>query len=276
MTALRWAAAWAADTDSPIDLIHACDDVALDESVLEDFPDEIAPAVKAYRERIADDRAKLEAKLAGQCEGIEAPCSARFIPDTPWRALVDASEADDVDCLVVGPHADGLRILGTTAGRIVRHAACPVLVCEGSTQPPKSFKGTKWLFGVDTEAENAAKVIEDARAIAARQGAELVLFHALPAAVTAGAPGLVETWTRDAEKALSRYVEGGHVAGVKVAFGNPAHQMVSIAEADDEIVLVVLATHGRKGLARIALGSVAEKVVREARVPCLVLRGGDE
>lgn len=58
---------------------------------------------------------------------------------------------------------------------------------------------------------------------------------------------------------------------IEVADGNPAHrvaEMVDQLQAD----VVVLTSHGRTGLARLALGSVAERVVRLARCPVLVLK----
>jgi nucleotide-binding universal stress UspA family protein len=55
--------------------------------------------------------------------------------------------------------------------------------------------------------------------------------------------------------------------------GPVAEALVRIA-ADQESGLVMLSTHGRKGLRRALLGSVAEKMVRTSPVPVLVLRGG--
>jgi nucleotide-binding universal stress UspA family protein len=49
---------------------------------------------------------------------------------TPWRAIVEAAQADQVDLIVIGAHGySGLdRVLGTTAAKVVNHADRPVLV----------------------------------------------------------------------------------------------------------------------------------------------------
>jgi nucleotide-binding universal stress UspA family protein len=58
---------------------------------------------------------------------------------------------------------------------------------------------------------------------------------------------------------------------VTVLIGNPGHCIVSFA-AEQGADLIVIPSHGRTGLARMLLGSVAERVVRLAHCPVLVLR----
>lgn len=58
---------------------------------------------------------------------------------------------------------------------------------------------------------------------------------------------------------------------ILVAHGTPAAEILRIA-AERSASLIVIATHGRTGLVRVALGSVAERVVREAPCPVLVVR----
>jgi nucleotide-binding universal stress UspA family protein len=117
-----------------------------------------------------------------------------------------------------------------------------------------------------------------AKAIARRYGSELYVTHVISPAETALVPP--EYWgsTQEAiEEAAAREMEGldTNLRGV-------AHKMLlqhggvweSISEAIEKfrIDLVVMATHGREGLERFILGSVAEEVFR--RVPCPVLTVG--
>ena len=74
------------------------------------------------------------------------------------------------------------------------------------------------------------------------------------------------------EKALSdRGLSGGGVH-TTTTVGNPALEVARFAETIGADLLVV-ASHGRTGLARVALGSVAERVVRYATCPVLVVKG---
>ena len=57
-------------------------------------------------------------------------------------------------------------------------------------------------------------------------------------------------------------------------FGDPGSGIVQIAK-DMDAGLIVISSHGRTGIPRLLLGSVAERVVRLAPCPVLVLRAGD-
>lgn len=56
--------------------------------------------------------------------------------------------------------------------------------------------------------------------------------------------------------------------------GNPAREVVRYAK-DSDTDLIVMGTHGRGGLNRILLGSVAERVVRSSPIPVLTVRVGE-
>lgn len=58
----------------------------------------------------------------------------------------------------------------------------------------------------------------------------------------------------------------------RIESGNPADVIVSVAQAD-RFDLIVMGTHGRRGLSRVLMGSVAEKVVRRATCPVLTIHG---
>jgi len=56
-----------------------------------------------------------------------------------------------------------------------------------------------------------------------------------------------------------------------VQAGTPYHEITQAAQ-DHDIDLIIISTHGRTGLARVFLGSTAERVVRHAPCPVLVVR----
>lgn len=130
---------------------------------------------------------------------------------------------------------------------------------------------------------SAERALDLAIPIAALCGAKLTLFHSswLPpaayAADSAHAEGI--DWhdddvARAARRTLEDALAGARarysVAESAVAFGEPWQ---TILESIDEraVDLVVIGTHGRKGLAHAVLGSVAEKIVRLSPVPVLTV-----
>ncbi|MHC3438148.1 universal stress protein [Natrialbaceae archaeon A-gly3] len=57
----------------------------------------------------------------------------------------------------------------------------------------------------------------------------------------------------------------------ETAVGQPARQIVEVAEAEG-VDQIIVGSHGRSGVSRVLLGSVAEKVVRRAPMPVTVVR----
>ena len=81
----------------------------------------------------------------------------------------------------------------------------------------------------------------------------------------------------NSRNALQTMLEAEGLGGVKaiVQLGNPASVIVDHA-ADHRVDMVVMPTHGRKGVSRWLLGSVAERVIRGCHCPVLLLRTSPE
>lgn len=132
--------------------------------------------------------------------------------------------------------------------------------------------------------EHAEEALRYACGLAERLGATLHLLHVLPDVVPVGpdpmlAPGLPPDYYTDTEnqslEALGKTIrpEWGHAPAVEVAvrWGGPVEGIVAYAN-DVAIELIVIATHGRTGLSHVLLGSVAERIIREAPCPVLTVR----
>lgn len=96
---------------------------------------------------------------------------------------------------------------------------------------------------------------------------------------TAWGPGSVDNWLSAAEErsegVLENAAEAAVEAGVELTtdsvVGRPAKAIVEYADEHD-VDHIVVGSHGRGGLSRVLLGSVAETVVRRAPVPVTVAR----
>jgi universal stress protein A len=80
---------------------------------------------------------------------------------------------------------------------------------------------------------------------------------------------------KDSEIKLQEIIKARVPAGLKastvIGHGNPAKEIVRIAE-EDKIDLIVIATHGHAGWHHLVMGSVAEKVIRHAPCPVFAVR----
>jgi nucleotide-binding universal stress UspA family protein len=87
--------------------------------------------------------------------------------------------------------------------------------------------------------------------------------------------GVIDPQTRleNVTKALRERLKGDEYARVRieVLLGDPAHGIANYAQ-QEKVELIVIPSHGRTGLTRLLIGSTAERVVRLAHCPVLVLR----
>ena len=112
--------------------------------------------------------------------------------------------------------------------------------------------------------------------------AVLTLLHVInPVGAGTGAQvadvGYGEEWYAAAERRAEDLFErarervGDHEIETETTVGRPARAIVAVAEESD-IDAIVMGSHGRDGVSRIVLGSVAETVVRRSPVPVTVVR----
>lgn len=83
----------------------------------------------------------------------------------------------------------------------------------------------------------------------------------------------VASRTRAASEALKKRLSAPKYQGVQssVEFGDPSTMVTQVAKRE-KTDLIVLTSHGRTGLSHLLIGSVAERIVRTAHCPVLVLR----
>ncbi len=123
--------------------------------------------------------------------------------------------------------------------------------------------------------------MEQAAELAGQLHAELTLVHVLPPPAPAATdvlvpPAVLEAEARRADETLEVWRSDAEARAAlpvraRVLLGDPALELARFA-ADEGCDLLVLGTHGRTGLSRLVLGSVAERVLRRAPLPVLVVR----
>jgi universal stress protein A len=133
--------------------------------------------------------------------------------------------------------------------------------------------------------ETADTALDYAKQLATKMGASLHLLHVFtdPYAVAACAPEVFaavppearERARDEAHQRLFERLDAGEEQRFRgtrgIVRGLTAPQIVAYAAAQD-IDLIVMGTHGRRGVAHLLLGSVAEHVVRTATCPVLTVR----
>jgi nucleotide-binding universal stress UspA family protein len=195
--------------------------------------------------------------------------TSQLVSGPPWERITELARPTDL--IVMGTHGrTGVSrfLLGSVAEKVVRHAPCAVLVARPHG-PPERFKHL--LVPVDFS-ETSKLALERAAELASRTGARVTLLHVLdmpdvllPQAEPPATAALDE-WADLLEQRTSHEVQRVVRTGVAAA------QVLALASEDPTIDLIVMGSHGRVGIRRFVLGSVAEKIVRHASLPVLVAR----
>jgi nucleotide-binding universal stress UspA family protein len=207
---------------------------------------------------------------------------ARRRAPTAGDAIRLYAEEVGADLVVMGTHGrtGWTRLaLGSTAEHVLRQSPCPVLTvgaradaeAAGPVLAPLAFESSSDV------------ALETALALAEGAGTRVVAVHVvepvdMPVPYMMALPPVRATEvTARVEAALARWVGGAAGGAVpvetEVRHGDPARQIAEAAAACGA-GLVVQASHGRRGVGRWLLGSVAEGVVRHAPCPVLTLRIG--
>lgn len=227
--------------------------------------------------RRSNAESRLESWRQTHAPGRRASCE--ILEGRPFEEIVRFSAERGVDLIVLGRSGKaGLieQLLGSTAERVVRHAACPVLVI-GDSEHAALREAVQVLLPTDfspTSLEAFPWAAKFSRLFAAR----IALVNVQP---PMGLPGTldyvrhqeqIDAMRAQADEQLSA-VRDRHLAAdlpvdVKVVEGTPHRAICRLAQ-HLEAGLIVMAAHGRTGWRRALIGSTAEQVVRLA--PCSIL-----
>ncbi|MBQ7617512.1 MAG: universal stress protein [Desulfovibrio sp.] len=139
----------------------------------------------------------------------------------------------------------------------------------------------KILCAVDLS-EHSKEVAEYAATLAKKLGASVLVVYTAPSLSQYVGfhvpPNTIENFVGEivtgAEQSMQAFVAEnfqGLEAKGQVLIGYAAEEILNRAK-EEQVDMIIMGTHGRKGIDRILFGSVAEKVVKNARIPVLTIR----
>lgn len=221
------------------------------------------------------DQQKIMKQVAEGAERGDLSVEVRIEAGSIYDIIIETAEKASADLVICGTHHKlmiGDEWLGSTMDRVLRFGSRPVLIVK--TQPAGAYENI--LVAVDFS-EPSAKALQFA--IAAFPNASFTLINAVESSFSGflkGAQSDQEELDRQhsevsrfSESVLSGADASSHSRlNIEVHQGAPVDVMRRHI-ADHPTDLVVIGTHGRTGLRRAILGSVAEDAI--ASLPCDVL-----
>jgi nucleotide-binding universal stress UspA family protein len=258
---------------------------------------------------VKEIRAQRAAYLSGVVKRLasqtKVPIEPAFLEGAIVPAIVDRVSARHSDLIVMTTHGHGALArfwLGSVADQLVRQSPVPILLVRLQEEKPDFSKEPairKILIALDGSALSES-ILDQAVPVAHSLHAEVLLLRVIQPAVlgqvaipdpAAGvgsiSPSFLEklaTWHKERLKEATSYLEkiasslrtsSLTVRASVISHEHPAVAILNEARSQGADIIAI-ETHGRSGLSRFFLGSIADKVIRGSSVPVLVHHPSNE
>lgn len=219
-----------------------------------------------------------QARLEGQVAKVKGAgrVEVRAVAGPADAAIVDVAEEVDADLVMVGATERGTlsrTVLGTTAGRVLRASPAPVLV----NRRPDSKLIRRVLLTTDLSDFSAQTLrlgVEMVRALATGDEVEMRTLLVVGDDLATPPAARLSVLQRIEAEGLRPFLERAAPAQVdtqaRVRLGDAAREIL-VEAGEWGADMVVVGSHGRGGVSRFLIGSVAESVVRHALCDVLVV-----
>lgn len=223
------------------------------------------PTIDAMKERgqkLLAEATEIAAKFA-----VDARC--RALLGEPASNILDLARETASSLIVIGTHdgaGAGRLLIGSTTNAVLRRSPIPVLaVRPGVRLADRARRCFERVLVATDGSEPAEAAVDAALALPAEDRRELVFCSVAEAGLAVQAQTAVD-------RALANARVHCAVAQGRVLAGNPSAALAAEAQRK-QVDLIVLGTHGRDGADSFALGSIAERIIRTAPLPVMVVRG---
>jgi universal stress protein E len=265
--ALRRAGLLARQFGAEVTLVHVVDD---------DQPEALVEVERREAERYLNEQMTSLAELR------DSRCRAIVATGEAFDGILQAAKNASADLIVMGMHRKQLlrdTIVGTTIERVIRTGPYPVLMVNKDAAHPYRHV----LAAVDMS-KASAHAIQTAGASGLLGDASVSLIHAFLA------PGRGMMYAANApEEQIEKYVASERLQAREELFAflaaheiesqgwrhrieeGAAFDVISNAVKETTPDLVVIGTHGRSGIVKMLIGSVAEEVLRSIDVDILAV-----
>lgn len=222
----------------------------------------------ALQNRVAEFTERRFLDLRDEARLPEDRTSAVVSFGTAYHEIIHEAETNRHSAVIIATGGIGQtspHLLGRTVERVVRLCRAPVISVRPKEQR-SPWRIRRILCPTDFS-EYANYAIPYAISIARRYHAKIILLHTADLMVQH--PELLMSKFPD----LKHYHEHGDTVEVEKLIGRdiePENTIVRIAE-EHETDLIIMGTHGARGMRRVQIGNTTEEVVRRASVPVLTI-----
>lgn len=233
-----------------------------------------------WRRLSTDHKALAERELAEDLAAADVSTEVVVVSGDPLTRIIETADSYGCSLIVTGTARDetlGRLLLGTTVEKLARQARQPVLVVK--TRPRKPYRDVLIATDFSDGSRHALRA-----ALQLVPNANLTLFHAYDVPFKGNAApddAVTRSFYKGAEQSAREFTANTpELAGrtppqVVLEPGQP-ETVLSEYSFHHRSDLVVTGTHGRTGILRTAIGSVAERLLESLPSDVLIVRLQDE
>jgi nucleotide-binding universal stress UspA family protein len=267
--AAKYAAAMASNYDAKLHLLHVV--APFVPSSLE-LAGTIVDITKSLEESSKRELKKLETALRET--GVEVEAEVRF--GDVYDEIKQAIAEDQPDLLVMGTHGRrGFKrwFMGSTTEKLLRHSPVPLVTISGAGE--RSLNGTRFrrILVTTDFSEGTADALNYAFSLAQENESKVTLLHVLHEAADPAAKyrdSVVQEVRKQLDDLVPVEARDWCDVATQVETGVP-YRIIQRTLEDERIDLLVMNIHGKGMLDRALLGSTAERLVRAASCPVMMI-----
>jgi nucleotide-binding universal stress UspA family protein len=226
------------------------------------------------------------AQAVQDARGFGVVAKSELLEGEPAKGILSFAVKLRCGLIVMATHARsalGRLFIGSTTEAVLRASTVPVLTVRPGTIVPAESRSCfeRIVVGAD-ESEPARAAIDTVIRQAADDDCHVLFCSVVDIDSVVGASGYYDPSIHaslydDAQRVVDRAVAAARANDVgaegRIAEGSASRALVAVAKRENAD-LIVTGSHGRSGVRRVFLGSVAETIVRTSPVPVLVVRCG--
>jgi nucleotide-binding universal stress UspA family protein len=193
----------------------------------------------------------------------------------PYERIVDLADAENCDLIIMGRR--GRRrleraLVGSVTARVIGYSRRDVLVV-----PKNALVGWQKILVATDGSKYSNAAIAKAIDFAKSYGGELKIVSVvdIPSEFYAEAPTVVEDLARKAKRFVDdvrKKAEEFNIRAATFTAEGEAYEVITRLAKDEKADVIVMGSHGRTGLRRLLMGSVAEKTIGHSPCPVLVVK----
>jgi nucleotide-binding universal stress UspA family protein len=229
--------------------------------------------ISNIREAISGQGQKLLAEAQAIADREDVLILTNLEQGEPYERIIHVAEDENCDLIMLGRRGRNRlerELMGSVTARVIGHTGKDVMVVP----EPARLSWNRLLLATDGSfySEKALKIAVD---LAQEKGAQITAASVVFTndEFSALAPELVKELIATTRVMLEEVRSQGEASGVRIETivkeGEP-HQAITSLAADMAADLIIMGSHGRKGLTRLLMGSVTERVVGFAPCPVLI------